>query len=67
MRIISNIAEWQIEEFIGVLKKNKIKKGSSEWMKHLVMFGEARANAKVRTADEHDEFVEAYKAYWRLK
>jgi len=32
-----------------------------------ITLDEARANAKVRTADEHEAFVEAYKTYWRLK
>ena len=67
MQIRSTIAEWQITEFLEVLRKNKIKKGSDEFLKHLVMFGEARANASIRTSDEHDEFVVAYKAFWGLK
>ena len=67
MRIRSTVAEWQVTEFVEVLKKNKIKKSSDEFLKHLVMFGEARANANIRTAEEHDEFLIAYKEYWRLK
>jgi len=42
MRISSNTAEYQINEFLKVLKKSKIKKGSEEWVRHLVMLRESQ-------------------------
>jgi hypothetical protein len=67
MRISSTIAEYQINEFIEILRKNKIKKGSDEWIKHLVMFGESRANANIGASFNQADFLVAYKEYWRLK
>lgn len=69
MRIRSTIGEWQINEFLEILKKNKIKKNSSDYVKHLVMFGEAKANAQYLEGEasfNYDNFVECYKEYWGL-
>ncbi|CAA6806884.1 MAG: Unknown protein [uncultured Sulfurovum sp.] len=69
MQIRSTIAEWQIQEFLEVLKKNKIKKNSIKYVKHLFMFGEAKANAQAsegQASFNYDEFVKAYKNYWKL-
>ena len=70
MKIKSTIAEWQVNEFLEILKRNKIKKSSSEYTKHLVMFGESKANAQYLEGEasfDYDNFVEAYKIYWKLK
>ena len=70
MRIKATIGEWQISEFLEILKRNKLKKNSSEYVKHLIMFGEAKANAEYLEGEasfHYRNFVEAYKKYWRLK
>ena len=67
MKISSNIAEYQINEFAKVLKKSKIKKGSEEWVKHLVMLGESRGVLRGENGSvDWDEFLESYCECWGL-
>ena len=67
MKISSNIAEYQVNEFIKVLKKSKIKKASEEWIEHLVMFVESRSVFRIENCSmDWDEFLENYCEYWGL-
>ena len=66
MQISSRVGEWQIEEFIKTLRKNKIKKGSDDWVKHLVMYGESRGVVRDKPNFSHEAHMEAYKEYWNF-
>lgn len=67
MTISSSITKFEIEVFTDILKKNKVT--GAEKNKHLIMFGEAKANGEAECYPdfEFDKFVTAYCKYWGLK
>jgi len=64
MEIISNITKHEAKIIIDVLRKNKIK--GEEKDIHLMMFTEAKINAKIELI-QLDEFLIKYCNFWNLK
>lgn len=67
MNITSYTTKWQVYKIVEILEGNGYKPTDEEFQKHLVMFGESRANAKIQGGEDFDDFVENYCRYWRLK
>ncbi len=64
MEIVSYTTKWEVLKLIDILKKNRVT--GEEKNLHLVMFGEAKANAKLGYG-QFDTFLLAYCRFWGLK
>jgi len=64
MEIISNVTKYEVRKIIDILKKNNIK--GEERDIHLMMFSEAKINAKIELR-QLDEFLSLYCDFWGLK